>query len=178
MEVLCPKCNKGNCRNISAERLYYPSKEDVQKGVSRYDNEIYMTFMCDDCDEEFHRTMEISYVGVEKDALKAKSFTKLKMNDNSDKIINMGELFHIPEERAKQLIDQGNEILEILFKSGFTNISTCDVFNSLLSLPESIEENNMMSYIAGNTIAKLEAVNAKIRDGGMGDLLSHLLRGY
>jgi hypothetical protein len=173
MEVLCPKCNKGNCRNISAERLYYPSKEDVQKGVSRYDNEIYMTFMCDDCNEEFQRTMEISYVGVEEDALKAKEFKTLKINGDEKEKFDLGEVFNVPEERGRELVEQANQIMEIFVERGFKNINTGDVFNSILMLSKSQEENNMLSYIAGMTLGKLEMVQKR---NPFDDLLSRLGR--
>lgn len=48
-EICCPKCQGSNIRSVDNESSYHPSKQDVERGVPRWDNELYMTFICDDC---------------------------------------------------------------------------------------------------------------------------------
>lgn len=47
--VCCPKCHGTNVRSVDSESSYHPSKGEVANGVPRWDNELYMTFICDDC---------------------------------------------------------------------------------------------------------------------------------
>ena len=47
--VCCPKCQGTNIRSIDNQPLYHPKKEEVTKGVPNWDNEIYVEFICHDC---------------------------------------------------------------------------------------------------------------------------------
>lgn len=47
--VCCPKCQGTNVRSVDNQPLNHPSQREVKSGVPNWDNEIYMTFICDDC---------------------------------------------------------------------------------------------------------------------------------
>lgn len=47
----CYFCDSENIRSIDNEPLYHPSKLEVENGVSRFDNDIYIIFTCDDCNK-------------------------------------------------------------------------------------------------------------------------------
>ena len=49
-EICCPKCKGTNVRSIDNQPLYHPTKiETTMLNVAKYDNELYMTFICHDC---------------------------------------------------------------------------------------------------------------------------------
>ena len=55
-KVCCPKCKGENVRAVDNQPLYFASKDEVKAGgdTMRYDTELYMTFICDDCNPMAH----------------------------------------------------------------------------------------------------------------------------
>lgn len=47
--VCCPKCKGTNIRSIDNQPLYHDKKEELEKSVPSFDNEIYVEFICHDC---------------------------------------------------------------------------------------------------------------------------------
>jgi hypothetical protein len=47
--VCCPKCQNKNVRSVDNQPLNHPSKREVEQGVPNWDNELYVTFICDQC---------------------------------------------------------------------------------------------------------------------------------
>ena len=58
-EVVCPKCGSHEIRGIDNESLYAPSVEDVAKGVSSIDREMYVICKCDDCGNQFSKEFKL-----------------------------------------------------------------------------------------------------------------------
>lgn len=50
--ICCPTCGSENIRSFDNEPLYHPSKLEVEDGTPRYDNEVIIKFICDDCPSE------------------------------------------------------------------------------------------------------------------------------
>jgi hypothetical protein len=50
--ICCPTCGSENIRSFDNEPLSHPTKQEVETGTPRYDNEIYIKFICDDCPAE------------------------------------------------------------------------------------------------------------------------------
>jgi hypothetical protein len=66
--VCCPECGMSNIRSIDNQPLYHPSKQEVEKGVPNWDNEIYVEFMCDRCNPEGKgKTFTITFALSRKD---------------------------------------------------------------------------------------------------------------
>lgn len=47
--ICCPKCQGTNIRSVDNQPLYHPKKEEISKGVPSFDYEIYVEFVCHDC---------------------------------------------------------------------------------------------------------------------------------
>ena len=51
-KIVCPSCNGENIRSVDNQPLFHPSKKEVEGGTMRFDNELYMNFICDDCNHD------------------------------------------------------------------------------------------------------------------------------
>lgn len=48
-KINCPNCKSDNVRSVDNQPIWHPTASDIKNGVSRYDNEIYISFTCDNC---------------------------------------------------------------------------------------------------------------------------------
>lgn len=60
MCVTCTNCSSPNIRSIDNQPLFHPSKKDVKNGTMRYENEVYVEFKCDDCDDTFTKIFNLT----------------------------------------------------------------------------------------------------------------------
>jgi hypothetical protein len=59
MSIQCKCCQSTNVRSIDNQPLFHPSKQDITKGSMNFDNEIYVEFVCDDCNETFTKVFSL-----------------------------------------------------------------------------------------------------------------------
>jgi hypothetical protein len=57
-KIECPKCGRTNCTTIDNEPLSH-DKEWLTKNGMQFDNQLYVFFRCNDCDNRFRGTLEI-----------------------------------------------------------------------------------------------------------------------
>ena len=57
--ITCPKCSSTNTHSFDNQPLCHPSETDIANGVPRYDNEVYMSFVCEDCGKTFDVVFDI-----------------------------------------------------------------------------------------------------------------------
>lgn len=60
MSVICPKCSSKDVRSYDNQPLFHPSRRDVKAGSMRYDNEVYIDFKCDDCEDTFTKIFNLT----------------------------------------------------------------------------------------------------------------------
>ncbi len=59
MSIQCKCCQSTNVRSIDNQPLFHPSKEEVAEGCMNFDNEIYVEFVCDDCEKTFTKVFSL-----------------------------------------------------------------------------------------------------------------------
>lgn len=60
MSVTCKNCSSKNIRSVDNQPLFHPSKDEVKQGTMRYDNEVYVNFTCDDCEDTFTKIFTLT----------------------------------------------------------------------------------------------------------------------
>ncbi len=62
----CPKCKSAKVRTYDNEPLYHPSKVDSEKDnyVTGFDNEIYVSFVCDSCNYNGNAVGVITFINL------------------------------------------------------------------------------------------------------------------
>lgn len=60
MVIYCKSCNSENVRSFDNQPLFHPSKQDVNCGVPRFDDEVYVEFVCDNCNETFTKIFSLT----------------------------------------------------------------------------------------------------------------------
>ena len=59
MSVICKKCSSKNVRSYDNQPLFHPSKMEAKGGTMNYDDEVYMGFICDDCEDTFTKIFSL-----------------------------------------------------------------------------------------------------------------------
>lgn len=59
--INCSHCKSENVRSIDNQPLYHPSKQDIigRSDVPKFDNEIYVEFICDDCHKKHTKVFNL-----------------------------------------------------------------------------------------------------------------------
>lgn len=53
MSIQCKCCQSTNVRSFDNQHLYHPTKQEVADGNIRFETEVYIEFVCDDCEKTF-----------------------------------------------------------------------------------------------------------------------------
>ena len=59
MKNECKKCGSCKTRSFDISPLYHPTKEEVAEGTAKFDDELYVEFICDDCNETFTKCFKL-----------------------------------------------------------------------------------------------------------------------
>ena len=59
-KICCPNCKSENVRSVDNEPLYHPSQLEVEKGIPRLDEWLYVKFVCDNCEHNFTKTFKLN----------------------------------------------------------------------------------------------------------------------
>ena len=57
--ITCPICKSENVMSVDNEPLYFPTEKDIKNGMARFDDEIYVKFICRDCKPKNNRFTKI-----------------------------------------------------------------------------------------------------------------------